>query len=79
MRFAIVHYLPYVLSIITIWMTVLAGNKHPSAWLVGLVAQAGWLLWIMVTGTWGFIPMNIALWIVYARNHWKWSANEKAA
>jgi hypothetical protein len=28
-------YLPYLLSIITIYMTVLAGNKHSKAWLIG--------------------------------------------
>jgi len=67
-----ITYLPYLLSAITIWMTVLAGNKHPSAWAVGLLAQAGWLGWIVVSENWGFVPMNAALWIVYGRNHWKW-------
>ena len=66
-------YLPWLLSAITIWMTVMAGNKHPSAWLIGLVAQAGWLLWIVVSANWGFLPMNIALWIVYWRNNRKWN------
>lgn len=65
-------YLPWLLSCITIWMTVLAGNKHPQAWLVGLVNQALWLLWICTAGAWGFLPMNLALWMVYGRNHWKW-------
>lgn len=65
--------LPWVLSGITIWMNVLAGNKHPSAWALGLLGQALWLIWILATASWGFLPMNIALWIVYARNHWKWS------
>lgn len=37
MRSEVVTYLPWLLSAITIWMTVLAGNKHPSAWLVGLI------------------------------------------
>lgn len=32
MSAAIRDYLPLVLSMITIWMTLLAGNKHPSAW-----------------------------------------------
>ena len=58
-RTAIIAYMPWLLSAITIWMTVLAGNKHRSAWLVGLLAQAGWLLWI-----------------VYARNHFKWRVAE---
>lgn len=65
-------YLPWLLSAITIWMTLLAGNKHPKAWAVGLVNQALWLVWIVSAGAWGLLPMNIALWAVYGRNHWKW-------
>ena len=67
------QYLPWLLSVITIWMTVLAGNKHPKAWLVGIVNQLLWLIWIVASASWGLIPMNIALWIVYARNHFKWA------
>ncbi|MBB5051135.1 hypothetical protein HNQ36_001089 [Afipia massiliensis] len=73
MNYAIANYLPYVLSAITIWMTLLAGNLHRKAWLVGLLNQALWLLWILTTASWGFIPLNIALWIVYARNHFRWA------
>ena len=69
---AIRDYLPWLLSAITIWMTVLAGNKHRSAWLIGVVNQALWLIWIGWTETWGLMPMNIALWIVYWRNHMQW-------
>lgn len=69
-------HLPWLLSAITIWMTVLAGNKHPSAWLVGLANQALWLTWIIATAAWGLLPMNVALWLVYARNHVKWAKGE---
>ena len=66
-------YLPWLLSVITICMTLLAGNKHRSAWAFGLLNQALWLLWIVATKAWGLLPMNAALWVIYARNHWKWS------
>ena len=68
----VVEYMPWVMSAVTIWMTLMAGNKHPSAWLVGLGNQALWLTWIVATETWGLLPMNGALWVVYARNHMKW-------
>lgn len=68
----IVTYLPWLMSAITIWMTMLAGNKHRNAWAIGLCNQALWLLWIITVGAWGLLPMNAALWIVYARNHIKW-------
>lgn len=72
MEDAIIKYLPWLLSAITIYMNVLAGNKTRWAWAVGLGNQALWLVWILASGTYGLIPMNLALWIVYARNHMKW-------
>jgi hypothetical protein len=66
-------YLPWLLSVITIYMTVLAGNKSRHAWLFGLGNQALWLVWIVTVGAWGLLPMNAALWLVYARNHLKWN------
>jgi len=69
---AVSAYLPWVLSAITIYMTVLAGNKTRWAWALGLANQALWLVWIVATETWGLVPMNLALWIVYARNHLRW-------
>lgn len=69
----IATYLPWLLSAITIWMTVLAGNKNRWAWLVGIVNQVLWLVWIVNVGAWGLLPMNIALWAVYSRNHIKWN------
>ena len=70
---AIRDYLPWLLSAITIYMTILAGNKSRNAWLFGLLNQALWLLWILTTGAYGLLPMNAALWLLYARNHLKWS------
>ena len=71
----IAQYLPFLLSAVTIWMTLMAGNKHPKAWAVGLVNQALWLVWIVSTSAWGLLPMNLALWVVYGRNHFKWGAS----
>lgn len=72
MRALIVLYLPWVLSAITIWMTHMAGSLHPKAWLVGMANQILWLVWIVAAQAWGLIPLNIALWVVYWRNHLKW-------
>lgn len=74
-----INFMPWVMSCITIWMTLMAGNKHPKAWLVGLFNQLLWLVWILLSGSFGFLPMNIALWIVYGRNHWKWLQEAKTA
>jgi hypothetical protein len=69
-------YLPWLLSAITIYMTVLAGNKSRNAWLFGLANQALWFIWIVATASWGLLPMNLALWIVYGRNHLKWNSGQ---
>lgn len=72
MREHLVTYMPWVMSAITIYMTILAGNKTRWAWAIGLANQALWLTWIIAVEAWGLLPMNLALWIVYSRNHLKW-------
>lgn len=72
MKEEVILYLPWLLSAITIWMFLLAGNKKPYAWLVGLGNQFLWLLWIVASASWGLLPMNLALWVVYGRNYLKW-------
>jgi hypothetical protein len=72
----IVTYLPWLLSTITIYTMLLAGNKHRSAWAVGLVNQGLWLVWIVAAEAWGLLPMNAALWAVYIRNHLKWRTTD---
>ena len=69
----IVFWLPWLLSAITIYTMFLAGNKSGKTWLIGLANQLLWLLWIIASASWGLLPMNIALWIVYGRNHLKWT------
>ena len=72
MKEIIINYLPWMLSAITVWMNILAGNLHKNAWLLGLIGQVLWLIWILVSQNWGFIPLNITLWVIYFRNHNKW-------
>jgi hypothetical protein len=72
MRSAIITYTPWLLSAFTIAVMVLAGNKHRSTWIVGLIAQAFWIIWICASENWGLFPSSIALVAVYVRNHIKW-------
>ena len=72
-------YLPWLMSAVTIYMTLMAGNKAPWAWAVGLGNQVFWLTWIIATQAWGLLPMTAALTFVYARNHLKWSKPEAPA
>lgn len=72
MKSLVVVYLPYVLSAISVFQIILAGDKSPRAWAVGLVNQVFWLVWILTSQTYGLLPMNLAIWVVYTRNHLKW-------
>lgn len=72
MKELIIVYLPYILSIITAYTMLLAGNKRAGAWLVGLLNQVLWLTWIIVSETWGLLPMTAVMVIVYIRNYIKW-------
>lgn len=72
MKHIIITYLPYLLSLITAYTMLLAGNKRAGAWLVGLLNQSLWLLWIITSQTWGLLPMCIVMTIVYIRNYVKW-------
>jgi hypothetical protein len=69
----VVVYLPWLLSTLTIYSMLLAGNKRQGAWAVALLNQFLWLLWILLSHSWGLLPMNIALWVIYARNYLKWA------
>ncbi len=76
---AIRIYLPWLMSAVTIYMTLMAGNKAPWAWAVGLGNQVFWLTWIIATEAWGLLPITAALTFVYARNHLKWMKPEASA
>lgn len=67
-----IHGMPWGLSMITIWMTILTGRKNTNSWLVGLLNQLLYAIWIVVSETWGFIPLNLTLWVLYYRNHQLW-------
>ncbi len=69
--------LPWIMSAITLYMTFLQGRKRWGAWVVGLINQLLWLTFIITTQTWGLMPLNIGLWILYWRNLFKWYDDEK--
>jgi hypothetical protein len=69
---AIRIYLPWLLSAITASQMLMAGNTHRLTWIVGLVNQALWLVWIVTVSAWGLLPLTGILTVVYVRNHLKW-------
>jgi len=73
----IIDYLPWLLSAISIWMNILMGYRKPYVWLIGLANQLLWSLWILYSHHWGFLPMNIAMWFIFTRNHYLWKEQER--
>lgn len=76
-RLFIVENLPWVLSSITIWMTILTGEKNKYTWALGLFGQVLWSVWILLGMTWGLVPLNLTLWVLYYRNHLKWTQDAR--
>lgn len=69
------HYLPWLISVVTVTQLVLTGNLYRWSWVIGIANQALWLTWIWASSTWGMIPMVVALVVVFTRNHLKWLRN----
>jgi hypothetical protein len=59
----------------------LAGRKLRSGWALGVIAQAAWMTYGIVSHQYGFCVSSIAYAIVYARNYLLWtrSAREEEA
>jgi hypothetical protein len=72
-RAATAKYLPWLLSAITLYSMVLIGRLDPAGWVLGLIGQGLWFVWAGVTRTWGFLPLTVALTVVYAQNLWLWT------
>lgn len=70
-------YFPWVLSIAGAYMAFQAGSLKRWAWALGLFLQALWLVWILCSGHYGFLVQNLALWVIYFRNHLKWNKKDK--
>lgn len=69
--------LPWVISIITIAVMLLIGNKIWWAWLIGLGTQVLWIIASIWYGTWGYMLLTGFLIVIYTRNMLKWRREQK--
>lgn len=72
MELVLVKYLPWLISITTIYMIFLVGNKDIKGWIVSFFCQFLWAAFIIASSSWGLIPLNIAMWYLTARNYILW-------
>lgn len=56
-------------SVLGIW---LAGRKNWMGWAVGVAVQPLWLLFNLMVGAWGLMPMPFIYGWIYAHNLYKW-------
>lgn len=63
---------PWILSALGILMTYLAGNLHRNSWGIGIISQVFWLIYVIYTKQYGFLPMSVTLFAIYTKNHIKW-------
>lgn len=64
--------IPLALSLNTIALMWLVGDRRILGWVLGLVGQAVWFVFIAVFDAWGLLPLATVLTVVYARNLAKW-------
>ena len=72
MREFLVYAMPWLLSVIGCLMIWKVGNFKSYGWIIGIIAQALWFVWILLSEQYGFIPQNVTLAVFYYRNYVKW-------
>lgn len=65
--------IPLALSINTFAVMWLVGNHRILGWVLGVLGQCGWFVFIAVFDAYGFLPLAVALTYVYTRNLLKWA------
>ena len=58
----------------TVWQ---AGNKTKWTWALSGFNQVLWFTWIVTSKNWNFLFMNVALTVIYIRNHRKWNQSQE--
>lgn len=76
MEWTLATIMPFGISVLTGIHMYLVGNLWKYSWLYGIVMQGIWLIWVFVSKQYGFLPLNVALIIIYTRNHMRWMKQE---
>ncbi len=65
-------------GLVTIFGVWLQGNHRWEGWLVGLLNQGLWFVFIVVFGAWGLLPLCAVFGAVDLRNLLKWRREASA-
>lgn len=75
MKSFLIQFLPWFMSIFSIAALWLAGNKWKHAWKFYFVNEIIWFTWIVISATWGFMPLCLFTMYVAIRNNKLWNVN----
>lgn len=67
------------LSVTMILLVIFGAYKWRWTWIWGLFSQILWTVWIFASGEWGFIYMNLFMYVAYTFAHIKWERDRKNA
>jgi hypothetical protein len=70
--YAMRYVLPGVISVNSIGVMYLIGNKSRAAFVLGLGNQCLWLSWLLYIETYGMLPTVAAMSAMYVRNLHAW-------
>lgn len=70
------QYMTWIMSAATITSVWMVGNKDVRGWYVGLFSQGLWIVYILTTHTWGFVPTTAFLIVVQWRNARRWKRDQ---
>ena len=73
MNTELVTLLTWLLSIMSVAMLWLMGNKSRWGPILGLVNQAAWIIYEVITHQWGLMAGTLCYTVVHIRNIIKWS------
>ncbi|HET9144084.1 hypothetical protein [Actinophytocola sp.] len=76
---AIEQLLSFALAALALTNAELAGRKRRAAWVVGMVAQVGWICFMLLTRNWGFLISITGFTVIYIRNYRAWSRRPEPA
>ena len=72
---SMINLLSWMLTMGTVTVFWLAGNKDRRAWVLGIILQVPWLVFDYFTKAYGLMPLALVLSYMYIRNYIKWRSD----
>lgn len=70
-------YLDWLTGLVTLIGVYFTGKKRWFGQAIQFISQIFWAALIVQRGLWGLVPLEVALFYLYARNTWIWYKEEE--